>query len=89
MFCANLSSTYFKSLLSSMVPKIQMFVITSRAADPEMEFLDINLTKDSSLSLHAIHSPFYWKISKQQFSPLVLIILKKIHEITKLKSIHE
>jgi hypothetical protein len=26
-----------------MVPKIQMFVITSRAADPEMEFLEINL----------------------------------------------
>ncbi len=24
-----------------------------------MEFLDIKLTKDSSLSLHAIHSPFY------------------------------
>jgi hypothetical protein len=26
---------------------------------PEMEFLDINLTKDSSLLLHAIHSPLY------------------------------
>jgi hypothetical protein len=26
--------------------------------DPEMKFLDINLTKDFSLLLHAIHSPF-------------------------------
>ncbi len=26
---------------------------------PEMEFLDINLIRDSSLLLHAIHSPFY------------------------------
>jgi hypothetical protein len=25
----------------------------------EMEFLDINLTKDSSVLLHAIHTPFY------------------------------
>jgi hypothetical protein len=25
---------------------------------PEVEFLDINLIKDSSLLLHAIHSPF-------------------------------
>ncbi len=30
-----------------------------------MEFLArINLTKDSSLLLHAIHSPFYWWIFK-------------------------
>jgi hypothetical protein len=29
--------------------------------DAEMEFLDINLTKDSSLLVHAIHSPFYWR----------------------------
>ncbi len=30
-----------------------------------MEFSDINLTKDSSLLLHAIHSPFYWRILKK------------------------
>ncbi len=30
-----------------------------------MEFLDIILTKDSSLLLHAIHSPFYWRILKK------------------------
>ncbi len=32
---------------------------------PEMEFLDIYLTKDTSLLLHAIHSPFYWRILKK------------------------
>ncbi len=26
----------------------------------EMEFLDTNFTKDLSLLLHAIHSPFFW-----------------------------
>ncbi len=31
-----------------------------------MEFLDANLTKDSSLLLHAIHSPFYWRIFKRK-----------------------
>jgi hypothetical protein len=30
-----------------------------------MKFLDINLAKDSSLLLHAIHSPFYWRILKK------------------------
>jgi hypothetical protein len=28
----------------------------------EMEFLDINLTKDLSFLPHAIYSPFYWQI---------------------------
>jgi hypothetical protein len=32
---------------------------------PEMEFLDINLTKDTSLLRHAIHSPVYWRILKK------------------------
>jgi hypothetical protein len=32
---------------------------------PEMEFLDIILTEDSSLLLHAIQSPFYWRILKK------------------------
>ncbi len=30
-----------------------------------MEFLDINLTKDLSLLLHAIHSSFYGRILKK------------------------
>ncbi len=52
---------------------------TSRnmAAIPEMEFLDINLTKDSSLLLHAIHSPFYWRILKKTLLFLVFKILTK------------
>jgi hypothetical protein len=29
---------------------------------PEMEFLNISLTKDSSLLLHPIQSPVYWRI---------------------------
>jgi hypothetical protein len=29
-----------------------------KVKNPEMEFFDINLTKGSSLLLHAIHSPF-------------------------------
>ncbi len=29
---------------------------------PEMEFLDTILTKGPSLLLHAIHSPFFWRI---------------------------
>jgi hypothetical protein len=31
----------------------------------KMKFLDISFTKDSSLLLHAIHSPFYWWILKK------------------------
>jgi hypothetical protein len=31
----------------------------------EVEFLDINLTEDSSLLRHAFHSPFYWRIWKK------------------------
>ncbi len=31
----------------------------------EMEFLDISLQKTSSLLLHGIHSPFYWRILKK------------------------
>jgi hypothetical protein len=42
----------------------------------EMKFLDINLTKDSSLLLHAIHSPFYWRIKKKPYFSLVLKILQ-------------
>ncbi len=34
----------------------------SRTDCTKMEFSNINLTKDSSLLLHAIPSPFYWRI---------------------------
>ncbi len=37
-----------------------------RRLSPEMEFLDISLTKGSSLLLYAIQSPFYyWRILKK------------------------
>ncbi len=42
-----------------------------------MEFLDINLTKDSSLLLYAIHSPFHWGIERNPYSSLVLKIITK------------
>jgi hypothetical protein len=32
---------------------------------PEIELLDISLTKDSRLLRHAIHSPFYLRILKK------------------------
>jgi hypothetical protein len=51
----------------------------------EMKFLDINLTKDLSLLLYAIHNPFYLRILKKT----VLFSVLKIHETRKLKSIHE
>jgi hypothetical protein len=38
----------------------------------EMEFLDINLSKDSSLLLHAIRSPFYWQILQKSINLLGL-----------------
>ncbi len=54
---------------------------------PEMEFLDINLTKDSSLLLSAIYSPFYWRILRKTilFSGLKNPY-KQIRETRKLES---
>jgi hypothetical protein len=67
------------------------------AASPEMEFLDINLTKDLSLLIHAIHSPFYWRILQNTILFFYFTLTyenhthsaykntyKKIHEIQKL-----
>jgi hypothetical protein len=56
----------------------------------EIEFLDINLTRDSSLLLHAIHNPFYWRILKKTIlysgfnNPY-----KKSTKKQELESIHE
>jgi hypothetical protein len=46
-------------------------------AVPEVEFLDIKVTKDLSLLLHAIHSPFYWRILKKTIVFAGLKILYK------------
>jgi hypothetical protein len=56
---------------------------------PEMEFLDISLTKDWSLLLRAIQSPFYRRIWKKTilFSGFINTY-KTIRETRKLKSIH-
>jgi hypothetical protein len=43
----------------------------------EMEFLDINLKKDSRILLYAIHSPFYWPILRKSYSSLVFKTLIK------------
>ncbi len=48
-----------------------------------MEFLGINLTKDSSLLLRAIPSHFYWRILKKPNSSLALTILTKNTEKNK------
>ncbi len=57
---------------------------------PEMEFLDINLTKYTSLLLHAIHSPFYWQILKKtKLYSGINNRYKKIREISKLESFHD
>ncbi len=56
-----------------------------------MKFLEINLTKKNlSLLLHAIHSPFYWRILKKTilFSSFQNFY-KKIREERNLESIHE
>jgi hypothetical protein len=46
-------------------PSIPFLVVWFGDLDPEMEFLDINLTKGSNLLLHGIHIPFYWRILKK------------------------
>jgi hypothetical protein len=57
---------------------------------PEMEFLGINLTKDSSLLLHAIYSHFWRILKKPHFSSLVFNHhSKKSGEKEKHESIHE
>ncbi len=55
-----------------------------------MVFLDINLKKDSSLLLNAIHSPFYWRILKKTILFFGFINpYKKFRKTGKVGSIHE
>ncbi len=56
----------------------------------KMEFLDINLTKDSRLFLHAIHSPFvFWRLKETILFPVFKNSYKNIRETRKLESFHE
>jgi hypothetical protein len=52
LFC--ISFNLLTNLLSSFI-----YALT------EMEFLDINMTIDTSLLIHAIYSPFYWRVLKK------------------------
>jgi hypothetical protein len=54
----------------------------------EMEFLVINLTKDSSLLLHAMHSPFSSSPDGFYGKPYSTLV-QKIRETRRLESIHE
>ncbi len=79
-FIKNFLRKFFLNLFSFLGPVLPL---------PEMEFLDINLTRDSILLLHAIHSPFYWRILIKPYSALVLKKhIKKIRETRKLVSTH-
>jgi hypothetical protein len=73
----DISSTCF----GRTVPKFGNNVLT---------FLDVNKIKDSSLLLHAIHSPFYWRILKKAilYSGFKNTY-KTIREVRKLQPIHE
>jgi hypothetical protein len=55
-----------------------------------MEFLDITLTKDSSMLPRTIHSPFYWRILQKAilFSGFKNPH-KKINETRKLHAVQE
>jgi hypothetical protein len=51
---------------------------------------DMNLTKDSSLLLHAIHSLFYWRtLQKTILQSGFKTPYKKIRETRKLETVHE
>ncbi len=71
--------------LGFLIPTVQ----NCGSRSPEMEFLDISLTKDSSLLLYAIHSPSVGGFERKPYSYLVFIILTKICETRKFESIHE
>jgi hypothetical protein len=55
-----------------------------------MKFLDIRLTKDSSLLIHAIKSAFYWRVLRKTilYSGFKKSI-KQIRETKRLRSVNE
>jgi hypothetical protein len=61
-----------------------------RRANPEIEFLDIVLIKDSSLLVPAVHCPFYWRIlNKTILFSGFKNSYEKIRETRILESIHD
>ncbi len=66
-----------------------MYRYKNKTQQDKTTFLDMHLTKDSSLLLHAFHSPCYWRILQKTIPYFGLKILQKILETRKLESIHE
>ncbi len=60
------------------VSSVFPFTILGFKVLPEVVFFNINLTKDSSILLHAFHSPFYRRILKK-----TIFFLQKIRETRK------
>jgi len=57
---------------------------------PEVEFIDINLTKDLNFLLHAIHSLFYCRILQKTIRySFFKTTYKKLRKTRKLESIHD
>jgi hypothetical protein len=69
---------------------LQPVVVDPERKRSDMEFLDMNLTKDLSLLLSAIHSLFDWRIlQKTILYSGFKTPNKKILETRKLESIHK
>ncbi len=54
---------YVCTTLLNTIRKLQL--ARPKGKNPEIEFLDINLTKNSIYLLHAVHSNFCWRIFKK------------------------
>jgi hypothetical protein len=71
--------------------RLQPVVVDPERKRSDMEFLDMNLTKDLSLLLSAIYSLFDWRILQITilYSGFKTPYKKKILETRKLESIHK
>ncbi len=87
--CLIYSSLHSLAEVGFLVFNVAVFKLRSFDLSLEIEFLDTNLQKDSNLLPHAIHSPFYLRISKRTFLYSSILILQKIRETRKLESIYE
>ncbi len=69
-YCRNDDVIFANFASSFYMPFLKRYNVVG--PDTEMEFIDISLTKDLSLLLHAIHTSqsFYWQIFKENLTPL-------------------
>jgi hypothetical protein len=73
-----------------LLPLFRLLLKIFSIRKPEMEFLNISLTKDAFLLLYDIHSPFYWRILKKtKLYSGFNNPFKKIYETRKLEFIRE